>query len=97
VPKLVVRVVGAEPPLALLAEQRRGGIARFIQMRDALTKWFGFLAGIFFGRLCFHGRTCGDILLLEALKGDTQAILRADPIRTMKYPFPGCSCAHPHS
>jgi len=85
VPKLVVRVGGAEPALALLAEQRRGGIAGLIQMRDSRAERLGFLAGILFGRLCFHGRTFGDILLLPTLEGDGLSIfLRDVPNRERK-------------
>lgn len=74
VPKLVVRVRSAEPAITFLAEQRRGGVARLIQMRYTFAKRLGSLAEILFGRLCLHGRTCGDILLLPGLERDGQSI-----------------------
>ena len=86
VPKLVVRMRSAEPALALFAEQGRGGIAGFIQMRYAFAKRLGSRAGIFFGRLCFHDNTFGDILLLLGLEGDGQAI-RLAPNRKKKKAF----------
>jgi len=82
-PKLVVRMRSAEPALALFAEQGRGGIAGFIQMRHAFAKRLGSRAGIFFGRLCLHDSTFGDILLLLGPEGDAQAV-RLVPNRKKK-------------
>jgi len=81
----------AEPALALLAEERRGGVAGFIEMRDAFARRFGSLAGIFFGRLCFHSRTCGDILLLPALEVDSHPISRDAPNSRMNKSAPAGS------
>ena len=91
VPKLVVHVGGAEPALAFLTEQRRGGVAGFIEMRDAFAKRFASLAGVFFGRLCFHGRICGDILLLPALEVDSHPISRDAPNSRMNKSAPAGS------
>jgi len=55
-------------------------------MRYAFAKRLGSRAGIFFGRLCLHDSTLGDILLLPGPEGDGQAI-RGGPKRKKKKTF----------
>jgi hypothetical protein len=63
VPLIILRVRGAKPSLALVAEDCSGLIARLVQVGDRFTRRLGFSIYILAGFLRFHDDTRAAILL----------------------------------
>src|SRR4029077_9924646 len=69
VPQIIVRVRGAKPALATVAENGSGFIARLIQGGDAATRRLGFFVGILAGCFRLHHDTRAVILLPNRNRG----------------------------
>ncbi len=62
-PVIILRVRGAKPALAFVAEDCSGFIARLVQAGDTFTRTLRFFVWILAGLLRFHGDTRAAILL----------------------------------
>src|SRR6266478_2606897 len=73
-PQVILRVRGAKPALALVAEDGGGFVARLVQVGNRFARRFCFVSRIFPGRLCFHGDTRPVIVLLPGAIGSEVSI-----------------------
>src|SRR4029077_8089517 len=80
VPQIIVRVRGAKPALAPVAENCSGFIARLVQAGDTVTRRLGFFVWILAGCFRLHHDTRAFILLPSRNPGTGQR--RARSLRT---------------